>query len=457
MGIGLRETQPDARTRSRARGAAGTLIAGGIIDDVDQNTDLRGDRWYGSPGKIGIAEKMLRDAHVKMSLDAIGGPLRAASWGFEPSSKSAIDIEVAKFCEWAFFECIGWDQALRNILKYKYAGFSLVEMTDDAAKVPVDRFPLHPGGGAGVCVTGLHHRPAWSVYGWEQSKANPLQMEAFTQWVIGSDAERSGFRKVPASRTLRFTENQDGANFAGLSTLRSAYGPWKIKHILMIVEGIKHERQGAGIPSIKLPEGATDEDIDTAQTILAEMRAHEKGFLILPHGYEFEWQTTSSGDGTAISEAIERCNRDIAFNVAAGFMLLGLTGKTGSFALANSQQGQFEIGLESDARFIAEVFNRGADGWSPVERIVRMNYGEEVGLPRMIARNMPTRDWSKVLPVVHNLAMSRNLTPDDRTEAFIRDVLRMPQREPETARATTQIAVQEMTDDENTNNGGDNA
>jgi hypothetical protein len=279
---------------------------------------------------------------------------------------------------------------------------------------------------------------------WHQSKQNPQQIEAITQFIIGSDGEKAGFRRVEADRLIRFTENQDGANFEGLATLRSAYGPWKIKIALQVIESIKHERQGIGTPTIRLPEGAIDEDIDTAQTILSEMRAHQKGYLILPHGYEFTWEATSQGDGTAISEAIERCNRDIAVNVGAGFMLLGLTGKTGSFALATSQQGQFEIGLEGDARFISDTFNSGADGWSPIERIVRMNYGEGVAVPKMAAQNMPTRDWSKILPVVHNLSMSGVLTADDVTESFVRKVLRMPQRDPETARAGFQAEPEPM-------------
>ena len=207
-----------------------------------------------------------------------------------------------------------------------------------------------------------------------------------------------------------------------------------MKLAFQIIESIRHEKCGVGVPTIRLPDGAVDEDIDAAQSILAELRAHSKGYLILPSGYDFTWETISSGDGTAINESIERCNRDIAVNVGAGFMLLGLTGKTGSFALATSQQGQFEIGLEGDARFIADVFNSGADGWSPIERIVRMNYGSDVRLPRMVVHQLPTRDWSKILPVVHNLTMSGVLTADDVTEGFVRQVLRMPPRDPTTAR-----------------------
>ena len=376
----------------------------------------------------------MRDAHVRKSLDYIIGPLRAAHWEFEPTSTEPIDLEIAAFCEHVFFESINWDQALRNILKYKIAGFSLLEQTDAVEDISAAKFPNHPGGGQGIVITGLHHRPAWTVERWHQSSVNPLMIEGVTQHIIGSDGEQSGFRRIDADRLIRFTENQDGANFEGMATLRSAYGPWKMKIALQVIESIKHERQGVGTPTIRLPENAIDEDIDVAQTILSEMRAHQKGYLILPHGYEFTWESTSQGDNTAISEAIERANRDISVNVNAGFMMLGLTGKMGSYALATSQQGSFEISLESDARFICSTMNRGSDGWSPVERLVRLNYGDAVQVPKMVALNLPTRDWSKVLPVINQLAITGVIQPDDELEAFTRRVLRIPEADLSTTR-----------------------
>tara|TARA_R100001163_G_C5065440_1_gene203396 strand:- start:247 stop:1641 length:1395 start_codon:yes stop_codon:yes gene_type:complete len=429
-----KQTLPTAKPRLKPQGGAGTNIRSGFIDDLDQNTDLHNDKWYGTPHEIGVGDKMIRDAHVRKSLEYITGPLRAAHWGFEPASNSELDREIAAFCEYVFFENINWDQALRNILKYKVAGFSLLEQTDAPRNIPVEKFPNHPGGNQGIVITGLHHRPAWTVYRWHQSKTNPLMIDGITQHIIGSDGEQSGFRRIDADRLIRFTENQDGANFEGMATLRSAYGPWKIKIALQVIESIKHERQGIGTPTIRLPENAIDEDIDVAQTILSEMRAHQKGYLILPHGYEFTWESTSQGDNTAISESIERANRDISVNVGAGFMMLGMTSKMGSYALATSQQGQFEIGLESDAKFITTTMNSGSDGWSPVERIVRMNYGDAVQVPKMVARNLPTRDWSKILPVINQLAITGVIQPDDELEAFTRRVLRIPEMHTETTR-----------------------
>ena len=436
------------RIRPRTTGGAGTLISGGILsDNAEHNSDLEGDKWYGTPSRSGIADKMIRDAHCRMSMEYVSGPLRAASWEFEATGEKPIDKEAAEFCNWAFFRRLSFDKFLREALTYKVYGFSMFEVTDQVEEIP-KRFKKHPGRGLGVVLTGLHHRPAWTTYRWLQSKRNPTQLRGWEQWILGGDGEKPGVRFVNAARLLRFTENQQGATFSGVPTLRSAYGPWKVKLTLQVVEAMSHERMHMGTPTIRLPEGAADEDIDTAAEILGAMRANEKGYLVLPHGFDFKWETVSKGDGTAISETIERANRDIAYNCRAGFMMLGLTGATGSYALATSQQGQFEIGLEADARFIADTINQGSDGWSPVERLVRMNYGEKVEIPRLVVRNMPTRDWSKVLPVVHNLSVSKLITPDDVTEQFIRDVLRLPARDPETERVSAAPAGKLMPEEE---------
>lgn len=423
-------------TRPRALSGAGTLVTGGYVhDQAETNSELEGSSWYGSPSLSGIADQMLKDSHVRMSLEYVTGPLRAASWVFEPGGDLDADKEAAEFCNHVFFERLSWDRFLRECLTYKQAGFSMFELTDDVVKIQKSKFPNHPGDGLAVSYTGLHHRPAWTTHRWIQSKQNPTQIEAWEQYILPSDGEQGGIRTIPASRLLRFTENQSGAVFHGFSTLRSAYGPWKVKTVLAVVEAMSHERQHMGTPTIRLPETANDDDIDAAAQILGAMRSNEKGFLVLPHGFDFKWEIPA-GEGTPIHATIERMNRDIAQNVGAGFMLLGLQGGSGSYALATSQQGQFEIGLETDARFIASTINQGADGWSPVQRLVQMNYGEQVAVPKLTVRNTPTKDWTKVLPVVHNLSVSGLVTPDDSTEAFIRDVLRLPQQDKSTARTS---------------------
>src|SRR5262245_43273931 len=92
------------------RGGAGNSIRAGVIEDLDQNRELRGEKWYGTPHKLGVAGQMMRDAHVRQSISAIRDPLAGAHWDFEPASDDPVDQESAAFCRWVFFELNSWDR-----------------------------------------------------------------------------------------------------------------------------------------------------------------------------------------------------------------------------------------------------------------------------------------------------------------------------------------------------------
>lgn len=422
-------TEPGTRPRPNIFGGAGSAIWGGTIDDWDENSRVRGNKWYGEPGVIGEAHKMMTDAHVQMAVNALVRPIQGATWDFKPGGKEAIDIEVADFCRYNFFELHSWHALLGSIQRgYVRDGFTLVEVTDNVAPVPDNRFPLHPGSGFGVVNTGFYSRSGWTVFGWQQNKKDPTKISSITQYIQGSDQETSGLRRINATRLLRFTWEQDGADYEGSPILRAAYGPWWSKRLLMRIELMSHERNHLSQPVVTMPEDSdrnvASDEIDKLATVLSNWRAHESGFVILPGGYQLDFKSGLAN--TNIGATIERCNFDIAHLVGSGFMLLGTKATSGSYALASTQQGMYEMGLEAHARFIENSFNIGQDGWSPVERLVRLNYGSDVALPRLTARNMPTRDWSKILPIIHNLTQSGNITPSLTTEEYIRDVTFMP-------------------------------
>lgn len=370
---------------------------------------------------------MQHDPHVRRSRDGVVDPVVGATWDFEPASRSDLDKEVADFCGYTFFECLPWTQFLATAMRaYIRDGFALFEETDGSASIPAARFPAHPGGGQGVVVTGLHYRPAWTVHAWGQSKRDASKLDYVDQYIVGSDGEQAGIYRLRANRVLRFSWEQEGAHFEGYPIFRSAWGPWMAKRLLMRIEMMSHERNHMAQPWVTGPEGMdiTEAEANKILKIVSNFRAHENGGHFLPGGYSIDFK--SGAANTPIQSTIDRLNLDIAINVAGQFQLLGSKGSSGSYALANTQEGQFRITLDKHARFIQDVMNNGMDGWSIVERIVRLNYGEGVEVPRLVARNMPTVNWKEVLPLLIDAKKAGLTKADLALDKFIRKVTYAP-------------------------------
>ena len=122
----------------QALGGTAPSVLAGVVTDLDQNVDLRGiDKWVGTPWKIGVASKMMRDAHVRRSVDGLTAPLLAALWDFKPGSDDPIAVEAADYCRWVFFEQNRWDTVIKQATRYIRDGFALFEVTDDVVTLPI--------------------------------------------------------------------------------------------------------------------------------------------------------------------------------------------------------------------------------------------------------------------------------------------------------------------------------
>lgn len=432
-------------------GGGTTYIALGHLDDTDPNPEVRGERWYGTVDQVGIAGQMIRDPYVRSTLKLLHNPLLAAIWDFKPADDSALAKEVADFCRWNFFERLNFQTILREVLYYHRDGVSVHELTSNIEAIPAARFPLHSGLGSGVVYTGWHFRPAASIARWHPNPNAPQQLLSIEQYLQGGDAnpDKRGFVSIPASVLLRFTYEQEGSLFTGFPLLRSAYGAWKTKRLYQTLSAVMFERHGVGMPVMTLPENVSDTEMAQADEMLAALRAHEKGFLTLPAGYTFTWNTAQGTQAlaTAIADAINTCNRDIATNVLAGYMQLGSTA-TGSYALAESQSQPAQVNADVEAAFICNTFYYGSEGWSPLKRLVELNYGAGAPVPRLTARNLPTRDWTKITPEIYKLASLDLLRPDKPLRDFLREVLTLPPEDLETQEIVFKQNEQEEVPDE---------
>lgn len=441
-GVSLRESEKalghtPPRVHASPAGGAATAVFAGQIEDLDENTKTRGDKWRGTPGSIGEAHKMLTDPHVRTGRDSVVDPVIAGAWDFEPGGKRPIDIEAAAFARWVFLKRTPWKKHVGELMRaYMTDGFAIVEKTDDVAPIPVGQFPLHKmskGTGLGVVVTGLHVRPGWSIDAWDGDPSDAERVRGVRQFLQGSDVENAGFVDIASDRFLRFTWEQVGANYEGSAPQRCVWGPWFVKRLLTRIETMGHERNHIGTPVGKRDEsGNGSEDGDKKLLkILESFRAHEKGAIVLEPGYELTW--SEHGQQTNVHETITRCNFDIAHGSGgSGFRLLGQAEGPGSHALAGTLQGQFDLGLYKHADFICDVFNFGSDGWSYVARIIRLNYGDDVAIPELVVRYLPTVDFIKTLPLAAELVTAGIMTKDG-LNSWARTGLKAPASEGDTS------------------------
>lgn len=418
-------------------GGAGTSIFGGKIDDLDPNLNVR-DNWLDDlNGTWGLAKKMMLDGYVGQAVEGVTDTIYGADHDFEPGDDSPLAREVAEFCRHAFIERLNWTRLLESALYYLRDGVSLIESTDDVRVVSADRFPNHPQPGAAILYTDFQHRPAGTIDKWVQNKQDPTKLSSVTQYIHGSDVEQSGYRDIPvANKILRFTWMQEAANFLGNAPLRRAFGAWYRKVHLVAIAMIAHERHHIGIPTVVWNEQAlnlAEDEIEKVKTMLLNMRAHEKSFMLLPPGVK-DFNFKSAAGGTDIENAIKEANYEIMHTFAGGWQLLGSGGGNGSYALAQTQQGRPNVVTHRHIDFIDDVFNHGADGWSPVERLVVLNYGPNAPIPRKVTRNIPTVDYKEIAKTLPTLIASNIIRPDERLEEVVRKWMLLPARDEATTR-----------------------
>lgn len=421
-------------THNKRTSGAGTSVIAGIVDREEHNAELDGTYWRGSPWQVGIAKQMVRDPHIRFAFNAVKAPAIGATWSFQPALEAdPLAAEISDFCAWSFFERLPWRTYLPQIFGFYRDGFSVFELTEDTCRLPRNRFAQHPGGGVGVVFSGFHQIPASTVDRWWQKKDQPTQLEKLTQYIRGSDTEKPGHIDVLGRHLLRFTWDQEGANFEGEAPLRAVYGPWKLKLAFLILNAIRHERQEVGVADIGLPEGAeatNAEVIEQAENIAASLGSHEKGYIIRPAGFTAGWNQAAANTGAGIHSSITYQDQAIAHNSALAWMLLGQQGGQGSYALSSNQRLQYELEREMEVAFICDTLTEGSDGWSPVKRLVAMNYGEEAAetlCPRAIVTNMPTRPWDTILDDLVALKNANIIRPDAELEEFIRtQALKVP-------------------------------
>lgn len=373
-------------------GGTGTLLTGGFITDADYNVDLIGD------SGIAIYEKMRNDATVRASLWAIKLPILGASWSIVPGEEDNTEMQAhADFIEEELFHGTThtWEEFLRNSLNYLDFGhyvFEIVYKLREDGKIGWRKFaPRLPK----------------TIQRWETADGE----NGITQWTLAE-----GEVSIPIEKLIIYVNEKEGDNWYGKSLLRSSYRNWFTKDKLYQIEAIAVERQGVGIPYVKIPKGASQKDIDKAEEYLQNIRANEESYLTWRDGWEFGFLQMGAGSRIDPSKTIMHHNRQILINVLAQFMDLGSEGSGGSFALSKDQSALFLLSLQYVANYVAANINQYA-----IKRLIQINFGPQDAYPELRVTKIGQTDHTNLSLSIERLVKSSLITPDEDLEIFLRE------------------------------------
>jgi hypothetical protein len=318
-------------------------------------------------GRKGIEvykEMSENDDVIGAILYAIEMLIRQASWSVQPGGSTVKDQEAADF----IYSCMDdmsdtWTDTISEILSFLTFGWSAHELVYKR-RLGRNSDPR------------LKSKYTDGLIGWQKL---PIRaQDTLWEWLYDDNDNLLGLAQmppptfeiiqIPIEKLLLFRTKSRKGNPEGRSILRNAYRSWYFKRRIQEIEGIGIERDLAGFPVLKAPEGMNIWDEDdpdmTAIRLLTEkivqnIRRDSMEGLSLPAGWELQLLSTGGRRQFDTNAIIERYDTRIAMTVLADFVLLGHQ-QVGSFALSSDKTELFSMAVGAYLDIICEVFNNQA-------------------------------------------------------------------------------------------------
>ena len=388
-------------------GWSGTEIYSGLVED-DYNTKLD------FPQSLEVFDQMRKgDGTVAATLKAVKLLILNGNFFVVPASDDEKDKEIAEFVETQFFKRLVWSKFLAGVLLSFDFGFMVFEKVFEKD-------------GDRLYYKKLAERLPKSVENW---LTDPQYMKdsdhpGIEQNVM-SDISRKNDNsnvKIPGSKLFRYTLNQEGDNYNGVSLLRPAYKHWFMKEKAYKIQLLASERNGVGLPVARHVEEGDINAEEKAQIVdtLKGLRANEKAYMMEPFGWEFRLETANSQFD--FEPQILHHDRQIAKSVLAQFLELGVT--KGALSQSESDQNLFLKSVMANITAILEKINR-----ELVTEIVMMNFDNVEQFPKIDVVSIERDDMTVLSGALQKLTQVGIITPDGETENIIRKKLNLPEVE----------------------------
>lgn len=397
-----------ANQRTTEVGVTGTLIKSGILSLTDYQANMTG------LSAIQKYDKMRKgDGTVRSALKSMVTPITSTAWDVEYE-----DQNIEDFVEYNLFQTmsITWSQfleeAIRLYLAYGHMPYEKVyevRMWKGKPYYMLRKFaPRLPG----------------SIRKWETENNKP--------GVQQYDPNTGENISIPMEKLVVFVCEKEGDNWQGVSVLRSAYKHWYMKDTLYKIDAVKGERQGLGIPYAKIEGGKTlsQAEVQKVEEQLANMRAHEKAFAIIPDGVEMGFFDMKAGATHDLMPSISHHDRQITKNVLAQFLEIGSASSSGSYSASNDQIELFMMSLNGIAQYFKETIERYF-----IKELVDLNFGPQETYPQITFEQIGSEKAKGLAETMKTLVDANVIIPTDSDENHFRKMLRLEDREDNGERA----------------------
>lgn len=333
-------------------------LGAGIGNDLEYVPDLQ---W---PNNVATYQKMRNDSQVDGLHRGTVLPITRWPHGLNPNNADPVLVrELSRDTGLPIMERNGdtWREVERPGVPRSRNRFNFREHQDEALLAtlfghnyfeqvadlisPPDDWPIDTPLRARLWKLAI--RPPWTI------------AEINTQPDGGLDSIRQlhqsfGEPPIPVSSLVAYVWGKEGANWVGRSLLRSSYRPWLVKDRILRVGAINIERNGAGVPIITAPPGATDGQIRMLEDLATRVRAGDSAGGAIPSGSTLNLMGVIGTQPDAVGFM-----RFLDQQMARSFLqMVGELGQTpnGSRALGGTLMELLEWLLESIADWFCEVF-----------------------------------------------------------------------------------------------------
>jgi hypothetical protein len=388
------------------------------------------------PKSIDVFDKMRReDSQVGSVLRAVTLPIRRTEWTIDPAGAreevvelvaSNLNLPIKGRPAVAPLRTRGrfsWEEHLRLALLELPFGHSFFEQV---YRPEGDRLHLAK----------LAWRPPRTIASIETAPDGGLV--SITQYGINGKTEVT----IPVDRLVAYVNEREGANWLGLSLLRTAYKNWLLKDRLLRIQALTAERNGLGMPvytGAELPDNMEKSDRDawlasekeSGLKIATQFRAGEAAGAAIPPKSKLELIGVT-GKLPDTDGPIRYHDEQIARAVLAHFLNLGT--ETGSWALGSTFANFFTDSLNAVALHIADVAQQHI-----VEDIVDRNWGPNERAPQIKPAAIGA-EHPATAEAIKALIESGAIEVDATLEAHLRNLYGLPVKDAATTRPTSKKA-----------------